>query len=81
MSKVGVREIVYSLHSPVCPACGNDKNRRHSFCKPCFFRIRDPLMRDALCARFGNGYERAFRDAMRALSCEYLCVIIEERKD
>lgn len=59
-------QLVRSLHSMVCPACGRRKKYGHTLCGR-DYRALPPLMRTALYLRIGAGYERAITEAMDRL--------------
>lgn len=63
------RILVASLRSALCPACGGDKAPRNSFCWPCYRQLSRPL-KSALYSRIGEGYEEAFRAALRTLNVD-----------
>jgi hypothetical protein len=60
------RDLVKSLQSVVCPACGGKKKRGHTFCGRDYFRLTHD-MREALYNRLGHGYAEAVADAMEHL--------------
>lgn len=55
-----------SFHSIECPSCGAGKTSGQTMCRSCFSGLPPKSKRD-LYMRFGNGYEGAWREAMRAL--------------
>lgn len=59
-------EILDSLASDKCAACGNRKRRKQSHCSRCYFKL-PPEMRQALYNRFDSGYQEAFRASMEFL--------------
>lgn len=63
------RDLVTSLRSNLCPACGGKKKPRNTLCGGCYF-ILAPSQRAALYHRVGEGYEEAFADAMKHLKIE-----------
>lgn len=55
--------ILASLHSCECPACGWYKRPFASFCPACYAKL--PVdAKEALCSRFGRGYEEGFCEAL-----------------
>jgi hypothetical protein len=59
-------QILESLRGDVCPACGGVKERRRTFCRPCYFRLTGQQQKD-LYKRFGAGYAEAVRAAIGGL--------------
>jgi hypothetical protein len=53
-----IRDPMRELMADVCPACGETKLKRQSFCAKCYHVLPVP-MRRALYLRFGRGYEEA----------------------
>lgn len=60
------RELLTSLRGTTCPACGERKRARQSFCRVCYFKLPVDL-RKAIYNLIGDGYEEAHADAMRML--------------
>ena len=60
------RQLIASLRSTRCLACGGAKNSRMTFCGRDYHRLSQPLKR-ALYARVGEGYEQAVREALAFL--------------
>ncbi|HEX8342369.1 MAG TPA: hypothetical protein VF624_15810 [Tepidisphaeraceae bacterium] len=60
------RDLVTSLHSCVCPACGGPKRQRHTFCGRDYFRLPE-AMRLQLYHRVGSRYEQLVGAAMDKL--------------
>ena len=57
-------EMLQSLKSSSCPACGGGKGARKSFCYRCF-GLLPWVMKGDLYKRFGDGYEDAFDYALK----------------
>jgi hypothetical protein len=73
------RELVRSLYSDVCPACGGSKASGHSVCyRRCWRRLSKDL-RGKLYQRIGQGYEAAFLAAMTTLGTTELHLQPAER--
>ncbi|HWT00227.1 MAG TPA: hypothetical protein VN256_08265 [Pyrinomonadaceae bacterium] len=60
------RQILESLGSAVCEACGGPKEPKLSHCGSCFYRL-SPAIRKALYLPFGKGYEHAYEGSLRVL--------------
>ncbi|MCA1591819.1 MAG: hypothetical protein LC754_04025 [Acidobacteria bacterium] len=60
-------EILHSLGSTTCAACGKSKRPKMSHCRACYYAL-PPKMRSALYQGFGDGYEEAFEDSLKFLS-------------
>lgn len=60
------RQIVASLRSAVCPACGRVKKTAQSLCYSCYQRL-SPAQRVALYDDLGNGYDDAIEAAFDRL--------------
>ncbi len=63
---VTATDLVRSLVSTVCPACGDQKRIRNSICRACW----DQLPRKAqarLYDQLGEGYEEAIENAFKLL--------------
>lgn len=69
MNRVDTAELILSLNSGLCPACGGQKERHHSLCSGCYFRVPNDK-RHALYRRIGRGYEAAFAAAMSEMKAE-----------
>lgn len=61
------REILQSLGSNVCGACGSGKSPRMSHCRNCYYSLPRE-MRSALYKPFGKGYEEAYEASLEYLS-------------
>lgn len=61
------REILESLGSTVCGACGGVKREKMSHCTSCYYALPQ-FMRKALYKRFGEGYEEAYEDSLKYLA-------------
>jgi hypothetical protein len=59
-------QILESLGSTTCEACGGPKEPRLSHCGACFYRL-SPAIRKALYLPFGKGYEHAYEASLRVL--------------
>jgi hypothetical protein len=59
-------ELVRSLASTKCPACGGVKKRSHTFCSRDYYRLAGPK-RNALYNPLGHGYAEAVAAAMTTL--------------
>jgi hypothetical protein len=59
-------QLITSLRSEICPACGDLKKRRQTLCRPCYRRL-PPKLRADLYDPLGGGYEEAVTAAMAAL--------------
>jgi hypothetical protein len=57
------REILESLGSTTCGACGGPKQPRMSHCSTCYYALPQ-YMRKALYQRFGEGYEQAYEESL-----------------
>ena len=62
-------QLIESLGSTVCPACGGPKNRGHTFCSRDYFTLTKQG-RTALYQRVGDGYEEAFSAALKKLGVD-----------
>jgi hypothetical protein len=60
------RRLLESLKSERCPACGEGKFSRHTFCGRCYRRLSSQL-KTRLYARIDSGYDRAVAAAMKHL--------------
>lgn len=60
------REVIDSLHSRTCPACGGFKRPRNSLCYAEYMKLPAPIRRD-LYKVFGAGYEEALAAAFKHL--------------
>jgi hypothetical protein len=60
-------EILESLGSTVCGACGKSKRPKMSHCRACYYAL-PPKMRSALYQGFGDGYEEAYEQSLDFLS-------------
>lgn len=63
------RELIDSLRSKTCPACGGPKGERKTVCRGCFGKL-DSSARDALYRPLGDGYAEAVDRAMRLLGAD-----------
>ncbi len=63
------RDLLRSLWSTVCPACGGGKRGKQTFCRACYYRL-NPALRSRLYALIGQGYESAFASAMDFLGAK-----------
>ena len=61
------RQLLLSLQSEVCPACGGPKQRRHTLCRPDFHKLPRRLQ-CALYDLMGRGYEDAVSEALLNLN-------------
>jgi DnaJ-class molecular chaperone len=68
-SEITTEQMVDSLYSRVCPACGGQKGDQKTLCFECYGHLRRPKQ-EALYRRVGSGYEAAVREAMGALGAE-----------
>jgi predicted amidophosphoribosyltransferase len=66
MAEMTDLEILESLDSEVCAACGRKKKSRMSHCRTCYYQL-PPEMRKALYRRFDHGYQEAFRASLELL--------------
>ena len=57
------------LNESVCAACGRDKNRGQSFCKPCYFFLT-PDERASLYEPMSNGYAEIYDELKTKLRAE-----------
>ena len=64
-------EMVASLRSGICPACGRGKIVKQSVCRACYIALPS-CVRARLYKGIGKGYEQAFGDAMASLKVEAL---------
>lgn len=60
------RQLILSLNSQICPACGKNKKRGQTFCGGDYHAL-PVAFRKALYNRIGWGYEQAFDDALLSL--------------
>lgn len=60
------RDLVRSLRSTVCPACGGAKSSGMTLCQSDYYRL-PAHARKRLYRRVGEGYESAFHAAMAEL--------------
>lgn len=60
------RNLIASLNSTTCPACGGTKQRAHTFC-PRDYHALSPENKKAIWRKFGEGYNAAFIRCMRNL--------------
>jgi len=60
------KDLVHSLSSSRCPACGGGKQPRNTFCGACYYRL-PARQRPSVYRRLGNGYEEAVGLAMATL--------------
>jgi hypothetical protein len=65
------QDLIRSLMSITCPACGGPKRPRQTLCPHDYARLT-VLQRRALYKRVGEGYEDALVDAMRKLGVSSL---------
>lgn len=61
------REILESLGSTTCGACGKSKRPKMSHCRSCYYAL-PPKMRSALYQGFGAGYEEAYEESLSFLA-------------
>ncbi|HSZ58655.1 MAG TPA: hypothetical protein VK797_23505 [Tepidisphaeraceae bacterium] len=62
-------DLVTSLASEVCPACGSPKFSRKTFCLSDYRRL-PKAMRNAVYQKLGHGYFEAVMEAMQYLGRE-----------
>lgn len=60
-------DLLASLRSETCPACGSHKQSRHTLCGTCYRELPQPK-RQALYDVVGQGYEQAVEAALIHLS-------------
>lgn len=60
------RQLIDSLCSNLCPACGRGKNARMTLCGGCYHGLPRELQK-ALYNRLGEGYSEAVDQALRML--------------
>jgi len=60
------KDLIHSLASGRCPACGKGKQPRNTFCAGCYYKL-PARMRPTLYRRLGNGYEESVAQAMQIL--------------
>ncbi|HWC91353.1 MAG TPA: hypothetical protein VG433_16905 [Pirellulales bacterium] len=65
-TKFEQHDLLASLASVQCPACGGLKAKSNSLCRPCYYKLPN-VMRNALYRRMGEGYEPAMKDALARL--------------
>lgn len=70
-------EILGSLKSTKCAACGQPKKAMRSHCQRCYFALT-PELRRGLYQRFGSGYEEAYEESLRFLSEKYPPAAVSE---
>lgn len=63
MELPATRDLVASLASKTCPACGGAKNPRHTFCSRDYY-VLPPDLRTRLYNRVGDGYAEAVSAAL-----------------
>lgn len=66
MSATPNGDIIRSYLATVCPACGNEKTRKHALCRACFMRLPQ-AQRASLYAPIGAGFSDAVRRAFETL--------------
>ena len=66
---ISKQQMLDSLYSNTCPACGDHKGEQKSLCYQCFSRLPGKVKND-LYQRFGHGYEPAFEQAMGCLGAK-----------
>ena len=59
------RILIQELRSETC-RCGAEKERGHTFCRNCYYRLQ-PGLRKLLYRRLGEGYEQAYETAIQVL--------------
>lgn len=59
-------DLLKSLRSELCPACGRDKKALRTFCGGCYHQLPRPIAKD-LYKRFKSGYEEAVGVALQTL--------------
>lgn len=65
-SRMSASQMIRSLSSGDCPACGGRKREKMSLCNGCYHKLDKDVQR-RLYSRIGCGYEAAFREAIKAL--------------
>jgi hypothetical protein len=63
---ITTKDLVTSLRSTCCPACGEWKKVGNAFCYS-HYKSLDSSLKRRIYNRIGHGYERAFMDAMNHL--------------
>lgn len=64
-------QLLLSLASAICPACGKTKRAKQTLCQPCFHRLPG-AERARLYDGLGAGYERAVAIALEMLGARQL---------
>jgi hypothetical protein len=62
-------QLIRSLRSATCPACGGKKKAGKSLCPTDYYAL-NPDQRKALYQRIGRGYEAALTEALEYLGVE-----------
>jgi hypothetical protein len=70
------RDLLASLSSTVCPACGQLKGSRMTLCRQHYYALPNP-MRKALYNRVGEGYEEALAAALDYLGADQFHLPVE----
>lgn len=60
-------DLLRSLRSTLCPACGQEKKRFTSMCSECYKCLPLSPLRNAIYSRIGEGLEEAMVAAFDAL--------------
>jgi tRNA(Ile2) C34 agmatinyltransferase TiaS len=60
-------DLIASLRSTICPACGGAKKVKQTFCQYCYFDLPNAI-RAHLYRLIGRGYEEALAEAMQHLT-------------
>lgn len=68
-SDITKRQMIDSLYSRTCPACGDRKGEQKTFCYSCYGSLPARL-KSSLYARVGSGYEPAVIQSMQALKAD-----------
>lgn len=63
------QDLLASLMSTVCPACGQEKHVRNTLCRKHYYSLPGD-MRKALYHRLGAGYEEAVAAALEFLGAD-----------
>ena len=63
------QQAIRELGETVCPGCAGPKQRKRSFCGPCYFSL-PPAMQKALYKPLSEGYATAYDEAKTWLKVE-----------
>jgi hypothetical protein len=64
---------LWGLLSTKCEGCGGTKKKSKSFCWLCFQALTGPL-KGGLCRMIGDGYEKAYDEALEEIQSHWKTV-------